>query len=154
MFQATEKSHNDILEGVVTHQLPLANIFIPVDIVLNHLLKKKNIKHVHIGLIRLLWSTDPPTILINRHSSDTSDIVRRHGRMYEHTYTHTHARTHTWYSWGMKLSMMSICSRSSRLKWRMFSSRPSISLWCSCWRSAICTMEDKRHVMGNGVCDI
>lgn len=110
--------------------------------------KKKACAH------RLLWSTDPPTILINRHSSDTSDIVRRHGRMYEHTYTHTHARTHTWYSWGMKLSMMSICSRSSRLKWRMFSSRPSISLWCSCWRSAICTMEDKRHVMGNGVCDI
>lgn len=48
-----------------------------------------------------------------------------------------HIHKHTWYSWGIKLSMMSIWSLSSRLSWRMFSRRPSISLWCSCCRSAI-----------------
>lgn len=51
--------------------------------------------------------------------------------------TCTLANNHTWYSWGIKLSMISICRRSSLLSWRMFSSRPSISLWCSCCRSAI-----------------
>lgn len=39
---------------------------------------------------------------------------------------------------------MSICRRSSRLSCRMFSSRPSISLWCSCCRSAIWNRIDVR----------
>lgn len=43
----------------------------------------------------------------------------------------------TWYSGGIKLSMMVICSLSSRLSCLTFSNRPSISRWCSCWRSAI-----------------
>ena len=45
----------------------------------------------------------------------------------------------TWNSGGMKLSMMTICNLSSRLSCRTFSSRPSISLWCSCCKSAIYT---------------